>query len=193
MKYLLLAGLVLSTTVFAQESINDRVVKINRLCKERNINLGVYKLDKGCEVDLFEENVKNTKGICRGELKHKNFGKIQYKISIDTTQDGEIKTLATSDNSLWMIDTDKEAIIKAYQPNWKSHNNSRILIVSNQNSSSLSIGAQSAIHIVSKKADIVLLNGDITITEEAKIKPASIYVQTHEGPKELKNATCDLL
>ena len=190
----LLAGLaLLSSVVTFASSVEERAISVDRWCtKQLKINAGIYKIDKGCVVQLADKKAAEVVGICRGDHKDKS-RKIHYKISFSTVANEEnLRFHAVSDRLLWHIDEELSPEVSFKQPTWAEYNNQRYVIVNRRRSTTVSRGNETVINVVSKDIDLLFIKDDWGLSSNNKFK-ASIIVKSPRGDAELTNATCDLM
>lgn len=177
-------------------TLEERMVSIQDWsCPNKaKLNLGIYKLDKGCEVKLEEKKQVEFEGICRGIVTRKNGEKIDYKITFSTKANNtnlKYHALIKKGYILWNSDHDENPELSFYQPTWISHNNQRYVIVNRSKTESVMRGFETVVNIKSRDIDLAFIHGEFFQTNPTY--KASILVDNSDGIHELENVTCDMM
>jgi hypothetical protein len=189
--------LVITLSLFSflasAQTLEERTIDADKWCtKNRKVNLGVYKLDKGCEATLAPKKAIEISGICRGTLKRKTQD-IDYKFSFNTKAgQEELKYVAVIDRvGLWNTEEAKNPEISFYQPTFTEHKNQRVTIVNINNQTTVTRGNETVVNLKSDDIDLLVIDDSWSITNIAPRK-ANIIVKTSSGTAVLENASCDL-
>lgn len=190
----LLVGLIfLNILPVYSSSIQERALSVDDWCtKDQNINLGIYKLDKGCKVDLSPKEAVEIEGICRGTTNDKNKQKVDYKISFSTkSENTHLNYVAVTKDILWNTDKSLSPEMNFFQPKWSEFKNQRLVVVNKKRSSSVERGYETVVQLKTNEIDMLLIYGEMGISNK-KYK-ANILVKNGDSESELINASCDLM